>query len=129
MTDKSVILRAFNDHFIEFIADVQKVFPTDVDILATKNALMLLRKANPKMIIDVWHRHVTLKYGDEINGDDISFFLTKDYTNDITNSEHTSKILQKIDMLRGPISEMTEDNKSKTMKYIQNLSKLTNLYF
>lgn len=129
MTDKSVLLKAFNDHFSEFINDVQNVFPNDVDILATKNALMLLRKANPRMIIDVWHRHITLLYQDHIDNLDISFFLEKDYANDVKSSEHTNKILNKIDVLRGPISEMSEDNKNKTMKYIQNLSKLTNLYF
>ena len=30
--------------------------------------------------------------------------------------------------LRGPISLMSEENKQKTIKYIQNLTKLTNLY-
>ena len=39
MTDKSLILKGFNDHFVEFINDVQKVFPADADLLATKNAL------------------------------------------------------------------------------------------
>ena len=79
MTDKSVLLKAFNDHFSEFINDVQNVFPNDVDILATKNALMLLRKANPRMIIDVWHRHITLLYQDHIDNLDISFFLLYKY--------------------------------------------------
>ena len=129
MTDKSLILKGFNDHFVEFINDIQKVFPHDVDLLATKNALFALRKANPKMIIDVWHRHITLLYEDQINNSNIDFFLDKDYRNDIKTMSNTDTIISKIDSLKQPIKEMSEENKSKTVKYVQNLSKLTKLYF
>ena len=42
---------------------------------------------------------------------------------------NNDKIMNKIDMLRKPISEMSDENRNKTMKYIQNLLKLTKLYF
>ena len=48
------ILTAFNEHFIEFINDIQMVFPEDIDILTAKNALLGIRKANPKMIVKIW---------------------------------------------------------------------------
>ena len=47
------ILTAFNDHFIEFVSDIQNVFPEDADILTAKNALITIRKANPKMIVKI----------------------------------------------------------------------------
>ena len=47
------ILSAFNDHFVEFISDVQKVFPEDAGLLTAKNSLLMIRKANPKMIIKI----------------------------------------------------------------------------
>ncbi len=50
----SNILTAFNDHFIEFLNDVQGVFPDNVDILTAKNALLTIKKANPKMIVKIW---------------------------------------------------------------------------
>jgi len=129
MSGKSLILKAFNDHFMEFINDIQQVFPDDSDLLATKNALSSLRKANPKMIIDVWHRYITLIYEEEIQDSNINFFVEKDYRGDVTQLGNTDKILNKINGLRRPISEMGEENQQKTMKYIQNLSKLTKLYF
>jgi hypothetical protein len=128
MADKGLILKGFNEHFSEFICDVQQVFPNDVDLLATKNALIALRKANPKMIIDVWYRHITLQYGNEINDSNMDFFLDKDYSGDI-NMKNTDQILNKINALKQPIRDMGVENQEKTMKYIQNLSKLTNLYF
>jgi accessory colonization factor AcfC len=51
----SNILTAFNDHFVEFISDIQTVFPDDHDILMAKNSLIAIRKANPKMIIKIWN--------------------------------------------------------------------------
>jgi accessory colonization factor AcfC len=51
MTSQSIILSKFNEHFVEFITDVQEVFPEDVDILSAKNSLLAIKKLNPKMII------------------------------------------------------------------------------
>jgi len=129
MSEKSLILKAFNEHFMEFIHDVQQVFPEDSDLLATKNALSTLRKANPKMIIDVWHRYITLLYEDEISKSDINFLVEKDYSGDVKDMGNVDKVLNKINGLKRPISEMGEENQQKTMRYIQNLSKLTKLYF
>ena len=52
------ILQAFNDHFFEFVKDVENVFPNDEDILVAKNSLITIRKANPKMIIKIWTQFV-----------------------------------------------------------------------
>ena len=57
----SNILTAFNDHFLEFLNDIQSVFPDDPDILSAKNALTLIRKANPKMIVKIWKTFIADK--------------------------------------------------------------------
>ena len=129
MADKTLVLKGFNDHFGEFISDVSAVFPDDSDILATKNALSTVRKANPRLIIDAWYKHIVVPYEDKINEGNLDFFLSKDYSNDIKTMNNNDKIMNKIDMLRKPISEMSDENRNKTMKYIQNLLKLAKLYF
>ena len=42
--DKSHILKTFNDHFIEFIEDIIKVFPENSDLVAIKNSFINFRK-------------------------------------------------------------------------------------
>lgn len=121
------ILTAFNDHFLEFINDVQAVFPDDPDILSAKNALTMIRKANPKMIVKIWKTFIADKYKNQINSNDISFFLEKDYSSDVSKSNNSDKIMESIDRLREPIRNMGPDNQSKVMKYIQNLTKLSEL--
>ena len=128
MSNKSGILSVFNDHFFEFVNDVQSVFPDDVDILTTKNSLTLIRKANPKMIIKIWKSFIVDKYQKQIEAGDIGFFLEKDYSEDLQNSDHSQKIMEAINRLREPIRNMTSENQQKTIKYIQNLTKLALVY-
>ena len=123
----SNILTAFNDHFVDFINDVQSVFPEDTDVLTAKNALTAIRKANPKMIVKIWKVFIADKYKAEIDAGDISFFTEKDYSSDVSSSNSSDKIMESIDRLRAPIKNMSPENQAKTMKYIQNLTKLSDL--
>ena len=121
------ILSAFNDHFIEFVNDVHCVFPDDADILATKNALTTIRKLNPKMIVKIWNSFIVSKYKSEIEAGNIEFFVNKDYSQDVSVSTNSDKIMESIDRLREPIKNMSLENQAKVMKYIQNLTKLSQL--
>ena len=123
----SNILTAFNDHFLEFVNDVQSIFPEDPDILLAKNALIAIRKANPKMIVKIWKSYIADKYKDKIKENDISFFLDKDYSSDVSYVPGSDKIMDSINRLRQPIKNMTPENQLKSMKYIQNLTKLSEL--
>jgi hypothetical protein len=122
------ILTAFNDHFAEFVSDIYRVFPEDKDVLVAKNALFAIRKANPKMIIKLWNDFVVGKYKEEIEKGDIGFFVNKDYSTDLADAHNSSKITQAIDRLRAPIKQMSSDEQTKAMKYIQNLTKLADIY-
>lgn len=118
------IVTVFNDHFAEFVSDIQSVFPDDADILTAKNALLTIRKANPKLLVKIWIKYVYTPYKEQIEAGDINFFLTKDYASDLAKNDNADKIMESIDRLRNPVKEMSSENQAKTMKYIQNLSKL-----
>ncbi len=122
------LLTAFNDHFSEFVSDIQSVFPEDPDILTAKNALSTIRKANPRLIVKIWNTYVVGKYRSVIEAGNIEFFLNKDYSQDLVNSDNSAKIMEAIDRLRNPVKEMSPENQAKAMKYIQNLTKLASIY-
>ena len=128
MSNSSTILTAFNDHFMEFVSDIETVFPDDHDIVASKNAFITIRKINPKLIIRVWSEYVVGKYRSEIEAGNIDYFINKDYTQDVMDSPNSKKIIMGIDRLRNPVKEMNEENKKKSMGYIQNLTKLCSIY-
>lgn len=122
------IATIFNDHFTEFMNDICNVFPDNVKVLAAKNALSTIRRANPKMMIKIWINYIATPYKTQIEKGDISFFLEKDYSNDFVDYTQSVNIMEYIDILRDPIKNMGQENQAKAMKYIQNLSKISALF-
>lgn len=122
------VLKAFNNHFMEFVDDVQSIFPENNDIKKAKNGIEMLRKANPRMIIMIWREHIADPYRDQIEAGDISFFIDKDYSKDVSHADNARSIMEAVDRLRGPIRDMGSENQVKAMKYIQNLTKLSMMY-
>ena len=129
MSQAQTLQKAFNDHFDEFMDDIVNIFPDDIDIRSSRNTIKMLRKANPKLLIQIWNTYVSSKYSTQIESGDISFFMDNDYTEDVGNMENSAQIMTAIDRLRNPIKAMSKDNQDKTMKYIQNLKKIGDMYF
>lgn len=126
MSDKSIVLKAFLNQFTDFVEDVQSVFPDNADIDSAKTALLLLKKTNPRMLLSTWITFIAEPYGAQIEQGDIGFFLDKDYTQDLEYMGNA--VMQKVDTFRKPVREMGAENQAKTMKYIQNITKLAILH-
>ena len=126
MSDRAIVMKAFLNQFTDFVEDVQSVFPDNVDIDSAKTALMLMKKTNPRMLMNAWVTCIVGPYTDKIEKGDIGFFLDKDYTQDLEYMGNA--VMQKVDALRGPVREMGAENQAKSMKYIQNLTKLAKLH-
>ena len=122
----SSIVSVFNNHFMELVNDICNVFPDDLDIQSAKNSFILIKKANPKLLIRSWDMFVVQKYHQEIVDGKIEYFLQKDYTEDLElGGNNTKQIVDAIDRLRAPIRNMNEIEQEKILKYLQNLCKLT----
>jgi len=126
--NKANILTIFNTHFIEFIEDIISIFPSNIDLVTVKNFFLLIRKTNPRLLITVFYTHVVLKYQTYINNGSIDYFIEKDYTEDLSQNNNSDKIISAINRLREPIKLMDEKNKLNTIKYLQNLCKLSSSY-
>jgi hypothetical protein len=123
------VLKAFNNHFIDFVEDIANYFNDSLEIQTTANALRAMRKANPKLIVSIWYEYIVIKYNDQIEAGEISFFLDKEYGSDLVAMDNKNNVLEAIDKLREPIKSMGYDDQQKSMKYIQNLTKLSKLYY
>ena len=126
--NSSIVLNAFNDQLADLLSDIINIFPDNIDIKTAQNSLILIRKANPKMTIKIWKTFIVDKYGDKFDSEDISFFIDKDYSTDLSNLDYSNKIMEAVDRLREPIKMMNKENQKKTMKYFSNLKKLCCLY-
>lgn len=129
MTAKQpIILKTFNTQFEGFLNEMLEIFPDNLALMTTKNSLLTLKKFNPKLLIGVWYRNIWMPYKNDISTGDVKFFIEKDYSEDLLKLDDASKIMKEIDNFRDPIRSMDEENQQCCMKYIINLSKLSEAY-
>jgi len=128
MGDKSTVLKTFNIQFFSFLDDIIKVFPDKDELKIGKKSFETIKRANPTIIIKIWYSHVYSVYRESINNGDVEYFIQKDYQEDLQSLANNGEVLKIINTLRQPISEMDEVNKQHTVKYLQVLSKLSELY-
>jgi hypothetical protein len=126
--DKSVYLKAFNNQFVEFLEDVERIIPDNPDIITAKNALLRLKKANPRLILTMWHKWVTVRFSKEIEEGDYNFFINKDYSDEWDGSTNEGPILEAIDRVRNIVNQCDEANKITALEYVKNLCGLSNIY-
>lgn len=125
--DSRTVLRGFNDHFVEFIDDVQRLFPEDRDVRTAHTALVGARKANPVIICKIWQKVVLRQNRAEIESGDLDHFARKDYSRNFPQS--MAWIVARIDNFRRPLVELEAGNKEKIVQYLRNLTQLSDLYF
>lgn len=130
MSDRSLIVRTFNDLFFELLDDVIKILPGSAGLKTARRAFQMLSDLNKPVLIKCWRKFVYLKYQDVIFSGDITFFFEKDYSTDVVKLSNPDKVLEIIDSIREPVKEAcsTPVNKAHVTTYIQNLSKLSIAY-
>jgi hypothetical protein len=128
MSDKTTLLRVFNKHFFEFLEDIASIVTDNSEIMNAVSSCNMLKRVNPTAIIKAWYTHVYCKYKNVIEDGNISFFFEKDYSSDLESVNNANEIMNIIDKIREPIKNMSKGNQSHTIKYIQNLSKISQLY-
>ena len=127
----SSFLSAFNIHLLELLEDLKTLYPDDINIKTAIRLVTTLKKANPKMLIKGWKISVNDEYRKQIEEGDFDFFLNKAYDRDIGGDlkQSSSQILEAINLIKVKFRDMNEANRKKTIKYVQNLTKLCDLYF
>ena len=122
------------DQIFQLFDDILLVIPNDSDILAAKVYVSGVKQANPKLILTSWYNTVTMKYKEQIDKGDFDFAINNDYNNDIKNhydqNSNDFKYFEKmIEKVRDVVKNLDDDNRQKLIKYVQNISNLTLLYF
>jgi len=129
-SEKSFIVKTFNDHFFEFFEDVLKILPDNMHIKTALRSFKTVSDLNKSILIKCWYKFVYMKYTDVINTGDITFFFEKDYSTDISHLANSNNIMDIIDTIRQPVKDACENpvNKQHVVTYIQNLSRLSVAY-
>ena len=127
--DKNQIVEAFNKHMLDFILDVERVFPNDMEIKTTRKSMKQSFMLVPRAIIRMFYDNFAVIYGKEIEKGDLGFFIDNDYeAKHGEDIKEDPSLLDKINELREPVRNMTDADKQNVIKYLQNLKKLAELY-
>jgi len=127
--NKNQVIEAFNNHFMEFIKDIERVFPDDKDLVSTRKTINKTLVLMPKTLIRMFNDSFVNFYSNEIERGDLDFFIKNDYKTRHGYKENDDPwILEKIDSLREPVRNMSDQDKLQVIKYLQNLKKLSDLY-
>jgi len=126
---KSPYLEAFNKQLNEFIKDIKIVLADHYEVTLACHAITGLKMINKTLIISVWHEGITLVYMDKIKAKDYEFFLEKDYGNDLKGNSYADQINVGINNIRGHLRNLNETDKETVLKYVENLCRLSNLYY
>jgi hypothetical protein len=124
----SLILSTFIAQLTECLDDISTVYDNDKRFIKCKRYVNGIKIANPSLLIKSWKSFIADKYDKQIEEGDFQYFLEKDYTEDLSTLEINSTVESTITELRSVIRDMSPDNKSKSLKYVQNLTKLSKLY-
>lgn len=127
--DKISLSKAFSTHFMEFLNEMTTLFPKNVEIRTFKTAVRQIKAVNPSKLIKIWYSVVAVKFKEEIYSENFSFFETKDYTDDIKNTYYDNDGIHKfIKDIKKSCASMSKENKKNTMKYLANLTKMSEMY-
>ena len=128
--DKKFIYKTFNNEFMLFLNFLIESFKTSDEINTLKTAITLLTKYNPTKLIYLFNYYVTIPYDKIIQKGDYRYFENKDYTDDVMDLKDKSEyVLKSYNNLRNTIAKEPIKNKKISMKFIQNLSSLSKLYY
>ena len=92
--------------------------------------LEMLKKANPKKLIELWKLYVTDKYQKEIEAGDYNFFTNKDYSIELDEqTKNDNEVMNSIEKFKAYTQKLNNKNLETSMTYIKNLSTLCILYY
>jgi|UniRef100_A0A6C0BXX7 hypothetical protein len=122
----SSLLKVFNNHLVEFLNDFQIVMPNN-NIKAAVLFINTTKKINPSIFIKGWINYIYNPYKEKIKEGDFTFFIERDYSSDI-DADDDNKVLEIINTIRTELKKLDENNREKVIKYVQNLTKMGEMY-
>lgn len=119
MASRIVLMNALYDQFFSFLKELKEMYPDDSDFPMYETSLRLLKTTNPSLL-GKYIVEYTQDFKSQIESQDEKFFL--DYSFDEYGQHVDLNIFSK---LKKYYASMSQDSKTNTWKYIQNIYKLS----
>lgn len=114
-------LKAFTTQLFNFSIELQRLFPEDETFETLKDAIYLLKKNNPRKLLELFRENIEQPYREKIIKRNEDFFLTHNYNEYAEDLENEMGI---VDQLKKYWIEITPETKDCIWLYLQVLIKL-----
>lgn len=129
MSSSTLLIKAFNTHFFQFINEIADVLPECEEIELSKTYLETVKSANPTLLVKIWYQFIYEPYSTEIEKGNMNFFFEKDYAHDVKQMPQSEKILDFVDkVIRKSLKQLDDNNLDKCKEHILLLSRISNKY-
>ena len=118
----------FNKEYFEFLKFI-KVHIEDSNFKTFYRKNQIVRETNPKMFIRTWYECIGSKYHAQVMKSDISFFLNKNYEEDVSTSNESNKLLDYINKFKESYETLDEIVKSTFLYFIITLTDKSFVYY
>jgi len=119
----------FNKEYFEFLNFI-KIHIEDASFKTFYRENQIIKETNPKMFIRTWYDRIGSKYHTQVMQRDISFFLNKDYENDVIYAGSDSNMLLKyINKFKESYETLDEKIKETFLNFIISLTDKSFVYY
>jgi len=119
----------FNKVYFEFLKFIKEHLKEDPNFRMFYRKNKILREANPKFFIRTWYNRIGNKYHTEVMQRDISFFMNKDYENELNEIGESTLLLKYINKFKESYPSLDESVKEQFVSYIVILTDKSFVYY
>ena len=123
------IFQQFNKVYFEFISFLKDHSNGDKLFNKLYQKIYIIKNTNIKLFIKVWYDSITLKYYQSILDENLSYFLNKDYNQDIDTIENSNDILRYIHYFKTNYNTFEKKIIDIFIQYMKELTQLSYMYF
>jgi hypothetical protein len=118
----------FNKEYFEFLNFIKgHIEDTSFKTFYRKNQIM--KETNPKMFIRTWFNRIGSKYHEQVMQQYISFFLNKNYEDDVLDSGESNMLLKYINKFKESYETLDDSVKETFLKHIISLTDQSFVYY
>ena len=118
----------FNKEYFEFLNFIKgHIEDSSFKTFYRKNQIM--KETNPKLFIRTWYERIGSKYHTQVMDRDISFFLNKDYNDDIANVGDSNMLLKYINKFKESYDSFDTTVKETFLNFMISLTDKSFVYY
>ena len=118
----------FNKEYFLFLKFI-KLHLEDANFKTFYRKNKLMRETNPKFFIRTWYNRIGSKYHTQVMQRDVSFFMNKNYEDDVSDSGESNMLLKYINKFKESYDTLDQTIKDEFVNFIMALTDKSFVYY